>query len=99
VEYKEAVRLDPDDVNAHYTLGILLREQSRFAEAIAEYRHVVRIQPTHANAHYAMGVALRDSGNKREAIREFEEYLRLAPNTAANREWIAEARQIIKDLK
>ena len=37
-EFRTAIRLKPDDGDAHYNLGIALADQGNREEAIAEYR-------------------------------------------------------------
>jgi tetratricopeptide (TPR) repeat protein len=49
-EYREAIRINPDDHAAHYNLGILLKESGRSEEAEKEYQEVVRINARDAGA-------------------------------------------------
>ena len=42
-EFREAIRLKPDDAAAHYSLGNLLRDQGKLDEAVASYREAVRL--------------------------------------------------------
>ena len=43
-EYRTAIRLQPDDADAHTNLGIALRKQGKLDEAIAEYRAAIRLK-------------------------------------------------------
>jgi len=90
-EFQEALKLNPDSVNAHGNLGIAYVKQGRYDEGIAEYKEAIRLDPDNADAHHNLGLAYRDLGQADEAIAEFETYLLLrpdAPDRAAVEEWI-----------
>src|SRR5262249_12325301 len=69
-EYREAIRLRPDDAAAHYGLGNALRDQGRAAEAVAELREAIRLRPDFAEAHCNLGLGLRQQGRFRESLDE-----------------------------
>jgi Flp pilus assembly protein TadD len=51
--HRTALRLKPDDAEAHYNLGVALRAQGRRREAAREFREYLRLAPdTPANGHY-----------------------------------------------
>jgi spermidine synthase len=78
--YKEALRLDPDLVEAHMNLGNLLLARGEIQDAIAQYKDVLRLKPESAEAHNYLGRALARSGRAPEAIEHYEEALRFKPN-------------------
>jgi tetratricopeptide (TPR) repeat protein len=45
VEFRKAVRLEPNNAEYHHNLGRTLYSQGRYAEAEAEYREAVRLEP------------------------------------------------------
>jgi len=49
-QFAEAVRLDPDNVDAHYRFGLYYKALSVRSRAIAEFRTVVRLDPRHRQA-------------------------------------------------
>jgi Protein kinase domain/Tetratricopeptide repeat len=49
--YREAIRLDPGDADAHNDLGYLFAIVNRPLEAEAAYREAIRLNPRHAEAH------------------------------------------------
>ena len=46
--FARAVKLDPEEINAHYQLGRIARAQDLWAEAIAHFEQVARRDETHA---------------------------------------------------
>jgi len=82
--YADALRLNPNDVEAHYGLANSLAAQGRFEEAIDHYRAALRINPTYAQAHRNLGVALTGRGEMKEAIAHFSEALLIAPGAQAH---------------
>ena len=58
----QAIRIDPDDADTHYNLGVAYVEAGMYKEAIESYRQAIRINPDDVNAHYNLGVAYGKSG-------------------------------------
>jgi tetratricopeptide (TPR) repeat protein len=79
---REAIRLDPDDQQARYSLGAALFELEKLDEAIAELRAVIRLNPENAKAHNALGRCLANQGKLDEALAECQESIRLKPDEA-----------------
>ena len=79
VEFREALRLNPQYAQAHYNLGVAWGYLEKLDEAVAELREALRINPRYAEAHNNLGVALLELGNADEAIREYREALRINP--------------------
>jgi tetratricopeptide (TPR) repeat protein len=81
-ELRAAIRLDPNDADAHNDLGVML---SMFKDdvngAIAEYRTAIRLNPNYVAAHVNLGKALLDKGDVDGAIAEYRAAIRLDPNT------------------
>ncbi|MGE4421807.1 MAG: tetratricopeptide repeat protein [Pseudodesulfovibrio sp.] len=60
-------RLDKDDISLFNKLGIALRGQGKWREAIDNYAAALRISPKDEGLHYNMGMAFYDGGDKRRA--------------------------------
>src|SRR5580692_8459204 len=57
-EYREAIRCNPDDANAHFNLGLLLAKRGALEEAEEQYRQAIRCNPDDANAYFNLGLLL-----------------------------------------
>jgi tetratricopeptide (TPR) repeat protein len=77
-EYRQALRYT-NDAAAHYSLGLTLAVQTKWAQAIEQYGETLRLSPWNAEAHYNLGYALRIKGRLEEAAAQFREALRLRP--------------------
>ena len=80
--YKEAIRIKPDDADAHYNLGVTYGESGQYEEAIASYKEALRIKPDDADAHYNLGYVYRELGQYEEAIASFKKSIHIKPDDA-----------------
>ncbi len=65
VEAREALRIDPQNADAHNLLGVALASQGQFADAIAEFRESLRLDPKHPSAANNMARAMALSSGRR----------------------------------
>jgi len=63
---KHAIRVNPDDAEAHYILGYVYLNLGMDKEAIDALKQAIRIEPDYANAHTCLGVAYGKSGMDKE---------------------------------
>jgi tetratricopeptide (TPR) repeat protein len=80
--HREAIRLKPDLVGAHFYLGNALYAQGNLDEAIGAYREAIRLKPGLSAAHTNLGSVLRYKGKLDEAVAEHREAIRLKPDFA-----------------
>ena len=72
--------LDKDDIALFNRLGIALRGQGKWREAIENYKNALRISPDDEGLHYNMGMAYFDGGDKRMAAKCFDKALENNPD-------------------
>jgi len=84
VEYREALRLDPDYAEAHNNLGFALAQMpGRLPDAVAQFEAALRLNPKSPGAHINLGNALSEMpGRLDEAVAHYEAALRLEPDVA-----------------
>ena len=68
-QYAEALRLQPDLVEAHNNLGMALGQSGRLPEAIAELKEALRLRPDYVEAHtiWATPCCGPDGGTRRSS--------------------------------
>ena len=76
---ESATALDPDFIEAHYQLGLTVRQFPARAEAA--FRRVVELNPAHAAAHFQLGLLL-ERNDRAWATLEFQRAVELAPSLA-----------------
>ncbi|MBA4373497.1 MAG: hypothetical protein C0402_11630 [Thermodesulfovibrio sp.] len=81
--YRQGIKLNPGNADAHYNLGNALAQKGSLAEAIREYREAVRIDRNMTAAHFNLGIALYRNGQLDEAITQYREAIRLDPELDA----------------
>jgi tetratricopeptide (TPR) repeat protein len=79
-EYRMALSIDPNYVNAHNNLANAHDEEGRTDEAIQEYLTAIRIMPLYATAQYNLAVVLERAGNAAAAREHCLYACRVYPN-------------------
>ena len=83
-DFGEAVRLEPEDLDALYNRGLAHSENpdSSLEQAIKDFSEVIRLQPEMSDAWLARGRCHLDNMSDDEAIRDLTEVIRLEPENA-----------------
>jgi len=81
--FSQALRADPANALADFTLGYLLDTEGRREEAEVHYRAAIRSRPEYKAAHANLAGLLRERGAHDEAETHYREVLRLDPSAAA----------------
>lgn len=76
----QVLAIDPHLALAHYNLGLALKSQNRFEEAIHHYQRALALQPDYAPAHQNLGVTLFRLGRVSESRTAFQTAIRLYEN-------------------
>lgn len=75
VSFQKAVKLNPDNKEAHYGLGHVYATQGKFKQAEEEFREAIRIDPDYAEAHTYLGQVLANQEQWKDAIASFRRAL------------------------
>jgi len=71
-EFRAIVALDPNNVDAHGNLGVLLFFQGAYADAIPQLRAALRLRPGLAKIQALLGMAEKRTGNGKSALTDLE---------------------------
>jgi Flp pilus assembly protein TadD len=80
VEYRAALKLDPQNADLYVSLAYVLIPQQKWADTETAARGALRLDPNNDLAHNNLGVALGSKGDLENAIAEFREAIRLNQN-------------------
>jgi tetratricopeptide (TPR) repeat protein len=83
--YKRAIRINPENAEAHYNLGNIYLALKRPEEAEDEYEKAIKARPNFANAYSNLGVAFVQRGKIYLALDRFLLAAELDPNNAEAR--------------
>ena len=80
VVQQKAVKLVPQDFEAHYDLGIVLQELGEFEESEGSLRRAVELNPDFIEGYYYLGIVLRALNRLDEAEENYRRALELRPD-------------------
>ena len=81
--FSHMLRLDPDDAEAHYGLGMLAQLVGNLDEALRRYRLAIRVAPDYAQAHFNMALVQEAQGARADALSSNLAAIRVLPNYPA----------------
>jgi tetratricopeptide (TPR) repeat protein len=70
-EFKEAVRLSPDNAKAHHSFGVALARKGFWDKALVEFKEAIRLEPELPQPHYGLGAAYVRNGNRSGALEQY----------------------------
>ncbi len=68
---KQAIKLNPDDAEAHYNLGHAYGKSGMYKEKIESFKQAIRINPDLAGDYNQLGYVQGEFGLYKEAINHF----------------------------
>ena len=77
--FRQAIACNTDGAEAHYNLGITLKELGHINDAVQCHRRAVEIKPDYAEAHYKLGNALNELGQFNNAAECYRQALEINP--------------------
>ncbi|MEE9442943.1 MAG: tetratricopeptide repeat protein [candidate division Zixibacteria bacterium] len=99
--YKAAINLRSNHFESIRNLANLYRERERFSEAITYYKRAIKLKPKDYKTAYNLAVAVQsnDPEDYATAITSWNEFLKVGRKNPKARKQVANAEQLIKQLK
>lgn len=104
--YREIIQKFPTETEAYWRLGLILRGEEKFEEAILVLRQGLAIDANYPSLHNALGGTYSLLGRHAEAIAEHERFVTLKPNEAnphdslgLSYQWAGEYEKAIAEYK
>ncbi len=79
-EYARATALKPEFAEAHFRLGLALRDQQKYSAAATSYRCALKLRPDYVEAHNNLGAVLQLQGKLSEALASYRSAVELNPD-------------------
>lgn len=83
-DYERAVRLEPEDAESLFLLGVAQKEMGQHEKAIRSFNSSLELNPSIAplveEAHYFRGLTYREVGELEKALEDFDHLLDLDPD-------------------
>jgi len=76
IEFLEAVKINPENKDAHYALGHVYAQREDYPKAILEFQATIAIAPNYSEAHNYLGNIYETLGKDAEAILSYQEALK-----------------------
>jgi predicted O-linked N-acetylglucosamine transferase (SPINDLY family) len=80
--FQKVVALMPEDPEAHFNLGVILKGMGQHEKAVASYRKAIQLKPAYAEAHTNLGNTLKDLGQLDAALDSYRRALKIDPDSA-----------------
>jgi tetratricopeptide (TPR) repeat protein len=80
--FQKVVSLMPDDPEAHFNLGVIMKGMGQLDKAVASYQKASQLKPDYAEALNNLGNTLKDLGRIEESIASYRRAVELKPDFA-----------------
>jgi len=80
VIYRQALKLNPNYIDALNNQGICLQTLNRHEEALVSYTQALRLRPDYANLYYNQGICLKVLNRHEEALASYTQAIKLKPD-------------------
>jgi tetratricopeptide (TPR) repeat protein len=78
--FRTIINCYPDEIQARYSLGLLLLKNNQYDEAIKSFKSVIDNEPEHFNALFNMAIAYERIGNSAQSKDIYNALLKTDPN-------------------
>jgi tetratricopeptide (TPR) repeat protein len=76
-EVKQGLQIDPGMPEAHFTLGMIYKDENRIDESVSEFDQATKLDPQYSEAFSGLGVAKLNQGDLPGAITAFKQAISL----------------------
>ncbi|MFH1778143.1 MAG: tetratricopeptide repeat protein [Candidatus Omnitrophota bacterium] len=83
VEYKKAIKIDPDDPDLYYDLGRALEENTLYSRALEAYKKTIELNPDHWQALTGAADVCREMDDFVHAEEFYNQAIKLRPEVSA----------------
>jgi tetratricopeptide (TPR) repeat protein len=80
----QALRVNPNDVQAQFQLAIAFNQADRHREAVGAYRQALALQPSFDEIHNNLGISLQNLLRSEEAVTAHRRAIQVTPNNAGH---------------
>ena len=81
--YRQAIRLQPDNLESQYESGRVLAHQGDCSAAVERFREALRLRPEYGEAHFQLGRCLEMMNSDADAIIAYRNAVRYQPDLVA----------------
>jgi tetratricopeptide (TPR) repeat protein len=78
-EFKEELKIDPNNAASEFSLGEIARRGGQWDEAIPRFTNASKLDPGFAEAFLALGMSLNSAERYAEAVGSLERYVKMLP--------------------
>jgi tetratricopeptide (TPR) repeat protein len=79
---KKAIQIYPDYLDAYNNLGTVLKNQTKYGEAIQVYRKNIELDPNYSKNYYNLAVVFFEAKKYSKCIEYMQQYVQLKPNSS-----------------
>ncbi len=97
--YQSALRLEPDNEEAHYNLGVCCRDDRQYSRAEKHFRRALEIDPKYALAYAELGSVLFKKKEYQESYKALQRSVRQDPDYYWSRLYLAVTNVVLRRLK
>lgn len=80
--FQKVAELMPNDPEAHFNLGVVLKSSGRPEQAVTSYQRAIKLKSDYAEAHSNLGNTLKDLGRINDAVASYRRALKIKPDSA-----------------
>jgi protein O-GlcNAc transferase len=80
--FRTAVTIKPDYAEAHFNLGVILKNLGQFSDAVTSYKHAISYEPKYFDALNNLGNVLFEMGLYDQSIKSYYDAISVKPDFA-----------------